>query len=56
MGYLLFFGSLGAVAVISWWLKRWQDPIDEYEQREYQDPPIFDAGGFLGGGPGGWGS
>jgi hypothetical protein len=52
MGFWLWFGSLAVWAVIARWIHRWQKDIDAYyenEDREFTDPPIFDAGGFLGG-------
>ncbi len=52
MGFWLWIGSLAAVAALSWWLKRRGEGVDDYFDREYQDPPSFDAGGFLGGGGG----
>jgi hypothetical protein len=31
MGFWLWFGSLAAVVVISWWIRRWQKDIDDYD-------------------------
>jgi hypothetical protein len=45
----LWFGSIAAVVVISLWIKRWQKDIDDYEEREFRDPPTFDAGSYLSG-------
>lgn len=50
MGLWLWIGSLIAVAALtSWWVRRWQQDIDDYEEREYREAPAFDAGSFLGG-------
>ncbi|MBU1225767.1 MAG: hypothetical protein KJ698_00960 [Actinobacteria bacterium] len=49
-GALLFFGTLVVVIVGTWLLRRRSRTVDDYYERDYQDPPIFDAGGFLGGG------
>jgi hypothetical protein len=49
MGFWLWIGSIALAAYLGWRLRRYQQDIDDYEQREYRDPPIFDAGSFLGG-------
>ena len=52
MGFGIWFGSLAAVVVITWWIRRWQKDIDDYDGYEdvgFKDPPIFDAGSYLGG-------
>ena len=49
MGLWLGVGSLIVIAALTWWVRRWQQDIDDYEERQYRDPPIFDAGSFLGG-------
>lgn len=37
------------IAVVAWWAKRRWDRVDSYYEREYQDPPITDAGSWFGG-------
>jgi hypothetical protein len=37
------------IAVFGWWAKRRWERVDSYFGRNYQDPPIFDAGSWLGG-------
>jgi hypothetical protein len=32
---------LAAVVVLAWWIRRHQNQIDEFEDREYKDPPAF---------------
>jgi hypothetical protein len=34
-------GFAVAVVALAWWIRRRQDPIDEYEERDYKDPPVF---------------
>jgi hypothetical protein len=50
-GALLFFGTLAVIIVGTLLLRRRSRTVDDYYERDYQDPPTFDAGGFLGGGP-----
>ncbi len=36
--------AAAAVVGFAWWARRrWKD-VDSYYEREYKDPPIFDAG------------
>jgi len=43
---------IGVVAISAFgrWVKRRWDNVDDYYEREHKDPPIFDAGDWLGGG------
>jgi hypothetical protein len=50
LGAFLFFGTVVAVILGGWLLRRWSGSVDDYYERDYQDPPIFDARSFLGGG------
>lgn len=54
IGALSYLGLIVGVVVGAWWLRRWWAPVDSYYEREHKDPPIFDAGGFLGGDRGLW--
>lgn len=49
MGFLLWSGSIGLVIALTWWLRRWQQAVDDYQERQYRDPPAFDGGSFMGG-------
>jgi hypothetical protein len=50
---LIFLGALVLVVVgFAWWARRRWDDVDSYYEPEYQDPPVFDAGDWLGGGRG----
>ncbi len=42
-------GGCVVVAVAARWLTRRWNTIDSYHEREHGDPPVFDAGSFLGG-------
>jgi hypothetical protein len=48
--------ALGALALLvvgfALWARRRWDNVDSYFERDYQDPPVFDAGDWLGGGRG----
>ena len=48
-GILVLFGTLAVVIVGGWLLRRRLEPVDSYYEREYQGPPVFDAGTWLGG-------
>jgi len=37
---LVLGGMLGALMLV-WWVRRHQRDIDDYEQREYREPPVF---------------
>lgn len=50
MGYLLLFGTIALVAALGWVLRRWTKDFEDYHEREFEDPPVFDAGNMLGGG------
>lgn len=42
-------GVLALVVLIAWWVRRHQRDIDDYEERDYRDPPVFgwpDVGSF----------
>jgi hypothetical protein len=42
-------GTVTLVLVCAWWAgRRWHE-VDSYYEREQQDPPVFDAGSWLGG-------
>jgi flagellar biogenesis protein FliO len=41
-------GILLLVILVSWMIRRYQRDIDDYEKREYRDPPVF---GWPDGGP-----
>lgn len=41
--------ALLAVVVGARWLYRRWDHVDSYYEREQQDPPVADLGGYLGG-------
>lgn len=45
MVYVLFFGVLALVAGAAWALRRWTKGFEDYHQREFEDPPIFDPRG-----------
>ena len=49
-GALGFFGTLAVVIVGAWLLRRRTERGDSYYEREYQEPPVFDAGAWLSGG------
>jgi hypothetical protein len=38
-----------AVMAFAWWARRRWKEVDSYYEREHKDPPVFDAGGFMGG-------
>jgi hypothetical protein len=41
-GTIAILGSfIAVVVVLAWWIRRHQNPIDEYEEREYKEPPVF---------------
>jgi hypothetical protein len=48
-GYLPYLGFIAIVLGITWWVRRRGREIDSVIEREYKDPPIFDAGSYLGG-------
>ena len=52
MGYLFLGGAVAAVlAGVAWWLRRHQRAVDDYYEREYREPPVFnwpDGGGWSG--------
>jgi len=50
LGLLGLGGAALAVVGFAWWARPRSRAVDSYYEREYQDPPIFDAGGGLGGG------
>jgi hypothetical protein len=41
---------ISVVVVLGIWAERRWKSIDSYHERESEDPPIFDAGDYLGGG------
>lgn len=43
-------GGMVFVAVAARWLTRRWHSVDSYHEREHRDPPVFDAGDYLGGG------
>ena len=49
-GVLSFFGALTAIVVGTWLLRRRSKSVDEYYERDHQDPPVFDGLGRLRGG------
>ncbi|HJQ77842.1 MAG TPA: hypothetical protein VJ948_11375 [Acidimicrobiia bacterium] len=51
MPLLIWLGA-GAILVIgfAWLARRRWDNVDSYYEREHQDPPVFDVGGWFGGG------
>jgi len=50
VGYVVFFGTLVLVLALGFWLRRrWAD-VEEYDEREYKDPPILGGPTMLGGG------
>jgi hypothetical protein len=42
-------GTLLVVMAGAWWAERRWQRVDSYYEHEYQDPPVFDAGSWLGG-------
>ncbi len=42
---VLYTGVLALVAAAGWALRRWTRGFEDYHEREYQDPPIFDPRG-----------
>ena len=41
-GTIAILGSALAVVIgIAWWIRRHQKEIDDCEEREYKDPPVF---------------
>ncbi|HEX6145417.1 MAG TPA: hypothetical protein VF083_01475 [Acidimicrobiia bacterium] len=42
-------GLVAAGFALSRWVRRRLNEVDDYYEREYADPPIFDAGSWLGG-------
>ncbi len=42
--------SVAAVSILARWANRRWRSVDSYHEREYQEPLIFDAGNWLGGG------
>jgi hypothetical protein len=50
VGYIVFFGTLLVVLALGFWLRRrWAD-VEDYEEREYKEPPATGDLGHLGGG------
>ncbi|MGD2103447.1 MAG: hypothetical protein PVG83_14540 [Acidimicrobiia bacterium] len=49
MGLWIWLGSIAVMGGVCWWIRRRGMEVEDYYEREYQDPPTFDAGGFLGG-------
>lgn len=49
LGLTLLAGAIALAVLAFRWLKRRWDSVDSYYEREYEDPPIFDAGSYLGG-------
>ena len=49
MGFWIWFGSIVVIGAVAWWIRRRGMEVEDYYEREFQDPPTFDAGSFLGG-------
>jgi hypothetical protein len=43
LGYLPYFGFIGVMLAIVWWVRRRAREIDSVIEREYKDPPIADV-------------
>lgn len=45
--------STGVLALVvlafAWWARRRWESVDTYYEREQTDPPVFDAGSWMGG-------
>jgi len=46
---LLIALSVAAVSILARWANRRWRRVDSYHEREYQEPPTFDVGNWLGG-------
>lgn len=42
-------GGVILISIFAWWAERRWKNVDSYHEREYKDPPITDAGSWLGG-------
>ena len=49
-GALIYFGAIAVIIVGTWLLRRRSKTIDDYYDRDFQDPLNFDGLGRLGGG------
>ena len=49
-GILIYFGTFLVIVIGGWLLRRRSRSVDDYYDREYKDPPVFDVWGFLSGG------
>ena len=49
MGLWIWLGSIAVIVAIARWIRRRGMDVEDYYEREFQDPPTFDAGSFLGG-------
>lgn len=50
MGLWIWLGSLVTMGAVLWWIRRRGMEVEDFYEREFQDPPTFDAGSYLGGG------
>ena len=50
MGVWALLGSIVAVSLVSWWIRRRFIEAESYYEREYRDPRITDIPDRLGGG------
>jgi hypothetical protein len=45
--------NIGVLVVVvlafAWWAHHRWDKVDSYHEREQRDPPVFDAGSWMGG-------
>lgn len=39
--FIALVGTMVAVLIIAWWIRRSQRGVDDYIEREYRDPPVF---------------
>ena len=49
MGTWIWLGSIAATGLIVWWVRRRAEEVIDYYQQEGGEPPVFDAGSYLGG-------
>jgi len=49
LAFALYLLLTAAILAVAWWARRRSEDVDDYYEREWRDPPVFDAGGHLGG-------